>query len=105
MLSRKAIVTLACLTVLAACQKINISGISDAQTVDYFLKNPKIAMAISTKCDDFERKDFSKMSSAQQTNWQDSTDGINCKNAGTAVSVLVWNERQRKLKESASKYQ
>jgi hypothetical protein len=72
--------------------------------VDYFSKNPEIAMAISKKCIDFERKEFSKMSSADQKGWQDTTDGINCKNARTAAAWHVLSERQRKLEETARKY-
>lgn len=105
MFFRKVAVALACFIALTACQKkIDVTGISDAQTVDYFLKHPDIAMTIAAKCDDFERKGFSKMSSAEQASWHDSTDGINCKNSGTAAALHAWNERQRKLREAASEY-
>lgn len=104
MLNRKATAAIACFATLAACQKINVTGISDARTVEYFSKNPEIAIAISAKCDDFEQKGFSKMSSADQTRWRDSTDGINCKNAGVAKALRAWNERQRALEEADRKY-
>lgn len=104
MLNRTVFAFIACLVSLTACQKTSVTGMSNAQTVDYFANNPEIAKSTAEKCYDFERKGFSKMSSADQTRWGDSTDGINCKNAREAAALHAFTERQRALRESARKY-
>lgn len=99
------LLALACVLSLAGCkQGSNVTGISDAHTVDYFSKNPEIAKTVAYKCLDFEKKDYSKLSSAAQKEWQDSTDGINCKNAREAATWIVMGERQQKMREASRKY-
>lgn len=96
---------LACILSLAGCQKdIKVTGVSGAQTVDYFSKNPEVAKTVAYKCLDFEKKDYSRLSSAAQKEWQDSTDGINCKNAREAATWIVMGERQQKMREASRKY-
>ena len=100
MLNVKFLLSVACLTALCACQKTNVSGISDARTVDYFSKNPEIAKDVAKKCLDFERKEYSKLSTGAQKEWEDSTDGINCRNSKQAASWIIWNEGQRRFQEA-----
>ena len=92
-----------CAIVLAACQKADtpaITGFSEAQTVDYFSKHPEVAKTVANKCLSFERQELSKLSSSDQKVWQDSTDGINCRNSKEAASWIYLSERQRQLRES-----
>jgi hypothetical protein len=104
MLSQKTGLILVCLVALSACQKTTITGISDAQSTDYFRKHPEIGKAVAYKCVDFEQKEYSRLTSGAQKEWQDSTDGINCRNAREAAAWIVLSEQQHKHSEASRKY-
>lgn len=89
---------------VSACQKTNVTGVSDAQTVEYFSKSPELAKAVAYKCIDFEKKDYSKLTAEAQKDWQNTTDGINCRNARTAATTIVVEEQQRIRSEASRKY-
>jgi len=92
-----------CVIALSACQKERVTGISDVQTQEYFSKNPELAKAVTEKCMAFERKELSLHSPNQQKEWENSDDGINCRNAKAARSWHILSERQRAMEESNRK--
>lgn len=104
MINRKTSLTIVCIFALSACQKTNVTSITSAQSVDYFSKNPETAKAVAYKCVDFEKKEYSTLSAGAQKEWQNSADGINCRNAREAATWIVMAERERARSEASRKY-
>jgi hypothetical protein len=92
-----------CAIALSACQKNSVTGISDVQTQEHFSKDPELAKQVTEKCLAFERKELSLRSPNQQKEWENSDDGINCRNAKAARSWHILSERQRAMEESNRK--
>lgn len=96
---RVGIFMLVAFAALQGCQKQG-SDSGQAQSLDFYNKNPAIAKTVAEKCVAYENKELSKVPGSQQREWQDSSDGVNCQNAKTARSYQIIAERQQELMKS-----
>lgn len=97
---KNVILMLLALVALQGCQKQSAWNRQEAKSLDFYSQNIEAANAVAEKCMDFERKELSKLQGDQQREWQDSSDGINCINAKTAMARHAIAERNRQLRES-----
>lgn len=96
---RVGIFMLVAFATIQGCQK-HASEMGEAQSLDFYNKNAEIAKTVAEKCAAYENKELSKLSGAQQREWQDSTDGVNCENAKKARSFQIIAERRQELRKS-----
>jgi hypothetical protein len=86
---------------LTACQK---NSLGEVKSLDYYSNHIEEAQKIIPKCDDLAKKELSVMSPSQRMSWEETPDGINCRNAKETTQKHKWAERQRQMREAAEKY-
>lgn len=92
---------------LSACHKVNVpdvTGLSEAKSMEFFQNNAEVTKQVAEKCRDFMLKGYSVLSPSDQKVWEDSTDGINCRNAQRANVLLMMIERNRRIEEQDRKF-
>lgn len=86
---------------LTACQK---NSLGESKSLDYYSNHIQEAEKIIPKCDDLVKKELSVMSPSQRMSWEETSDGINCRNAKEANQKHKWTERQQQMRDAAEKY-
>jgi hypothetical protein len=102
---RQRLILIALPLLLLACQEQQPSVVGGpAKTQAYYAAHANEAKIVAEKCQAFESNAFSAMAPSKQKAWAETDDGISCNNAMRAQAVAIWNDRQRRLRESAAKY-
>jgi hypothetical protein len=94
-------VALSCL-VVAGCEKGSVDG---PKSENYFSQHSDEAELVAGTCRNMESAELSRMSPSERLAWEETVQGINCRNAVQARSDSKYSDYQRRMREEAKKYQ
>jgi hypothetical protein len=91
-----------CGLVLGGCEKPP-SG--EPKSLSFFSQHVEEAELVAGKCKTIEQGELSRMSPSERLAWEETAQGINCRNAAQARSDSKYSDYQRRMREEAKKYQ
>lgn len=91
-----------CCVPLAACEK---APSEEPRSLSYFSQNSSEAESVASKCKAMENEELSRMAPSERMAWEETAQGVNCRNAIQARSDSKYSDYQRRMREEAKKYQ
>ncbi|UWE15671.1 EexN family lipoprotein [Herbaspirillum huttiense] len=95
------VVALSCV-IMAGCDK---GPPRTPKSLNYFTQHSDEAEQIANKCKAMEKEELSRMSPSQRLAWEETDQGVSCRNAVQARSDSKYSDYQRRMREEAKKYQ
>lgn len=84
---------------------IAMNGCGDkAKSVAYYKEHIDEAKSTSDRCQKKNANEVSAMSPSRQAAWNESAEGINCRNVAQVLGEKKWNDSQKQLGDNAHRF-
>jgi hypothetical protein len=84
---------------------IAMNGCGDkAKSIAYYREHIDEARSTSIQCQKKNEAEVSAMSPSRQAAWNESAEGINCRNVDQVLGEKKWNDYQKRLEDNAHRF-